>query len=471
MATTQLLEKADAALAAKNVQEAEKLYQEVLSTSSDIDVHTTNASVQQQTLRDQEKALVKLGELYRDQKNAQGLSNVITQSRSFMSSTAKAKTAKLIRTLLDFFNSIPDSYDIQKQTLIDNIAWAKAEKRIFLKHSLETRLVGLHPNLFVSYPAPRLPVYPLHPTTLTPRTTLPHERTMIPRTHHRQLDTQQYRPALALIDTLLTELKRLDDKMILTEVHLLESRVYRGIGNFPKAKAALTSSRTAANSIYCPPLLQAALDLQSGILHAEDKDYTTAYSYFFESFENLSAQGDAGALGALKYMLLCKVMLNLPEDVNSLLTVKLAAKYAQLRDVESMRAVARAHQDRNLADFEKALREYKDELSSDPTIRSHLASLYDNLLEQNLLRIIEPYSVVEIEHVAELVKQERQGVESKLSQMILDKVFHGVLDQGRGCLLVFDEPEADNAYGAAIETLEEVGKVVQSLYAKTVQIA
>jgi len=136
-----------------------------------------------------------------------------------------------------------------------------------------------------------------------------------------------------------------------------------------------------------------------------------------------------------------------------------------------MRAIARAHQNRNLADFEKALRDYKAELSSDPTIRSHLAALYDTLLEQNLLRIVEPYSVVEIAHVAEMVGQERQAVEAKLSQMILDKIFYGVLDQGRGCLLVFDVPEADNTYGAAIQTLEQIGKVVESLYAKTVTIA
>jgi len=259
--------------------------------------------------------------------------------------------------------------------------------------------------------------------------------------------------------------------MILTEVHLLESRVYRGIGNLAKSKAALTSARTTANSIYCPPQLQALLDLQSGVLHAEDKDYTTAYSYFFETFENLSSQDDPGALTALKYMLLCKVMLNLPEDVTSLLSIKLALKYAQLREVESMRAIARAHQNRNLADFEKALRDYREELSSDPTIRSHLSALYDTLLEQNLLRIVEPYSVIEIEYVAQQVGQGRQAVEAKLSQMILDKVFHGVLDQGRGCLLVFDEPETDNTYGAAIDTLEQVGKVVDSLYAKTVKIA
>ncbi|KAF8160157.1 PCI domain-containing protein [Pholiota molesta] len=407
----------------KHAESAENIYKQILSSAS-VSSTTPRDEDHAQDLRDQEVALVKLGELYRDTKNAQGLADVITQSRAFMSSTAKAKTAKLIRTLLDYFNAIPNSQPVQIKTLTDNIAWAKSEKRIFLKHSLETRLAGI------------------------------------------QLETQQYKAALALIDTLLTELKRLDDKMILTEVHLLESRVYRGIGNLAKAKAALTSSRTAANSIYCPPALQASLDLQSGILHAEDKDYTTAYSYFFESFENLSSLGDESALGALKYMLLCKVMLNLPEDVNSLLTIKLALKYANMRDVESMRAIARAHQNRNLADFEKALRDYREELSSDPTIRSHLAALYDTLLEQNLLRIVEPYSTVEIDYVAETVGQERQAVEAKLSQMILDKVFYGVLDQGRGCLLVYDQPEADNTYGAAIATLAQVGKVVESLYAK-----
>jgi len=65
--------------------------------------------------------------------------------------------------------------------------------------------------------------------------------------------------------------------MTLVEVQLLESKVCLELRNVAKSRAALTSARTAANSIYIPPLIQAQLDIQSGILHAEEKDFKTAY--------------------------------------------------------------------------------------------------------------------------------------------------------------------------------------------------
>lgn len=120
-----------------------------------------------------------------------------------------------MRTLLDCFTPIPDSQNIQIEVLTENIEWAKKEKRIFLKHNLETRLVGLYVIVQIKL-----------------RTS--EDFSLIEE--NRQLETAQYKPALTLIDNLLSELKRLDDKMVLTEVHLLESRVYRAIGNLSKAK-------------------------------------------------------------------------------------------------------------------------------------------------------------------------------------------------------------------------------------------
>lgn len=44
----------------------------------------------------------------------------------------------------------------------------------------------------------------------------------------------------------------------------------------------------------------------------------------------------------------------------------------------------------------QALTEYRGELRDDPIISTHLTTLYDNLLEQNLIRVIEPFSRVQV---------------------------------------------------------------------------
>ncbi|KAL8748878.1 MAG: hypothetical protein Q9199_008020 [Rusavskia elegans] len=400
-------------LAKTNPLKAESIYKDVLSKGP---------GSGEAALKDYETALMGLGELYRDQKKSHELSELVTSSRSTLSSFAKAKTAKIVRQLLDLLSAIPNTVDIQISTTKSCIEWAISERRSFLRQNLETRLVSLY------------------------------------------MQKQSYYDALTLINSLLKELKRLDDKLVLVEVQLLESRVYHALGNQPKARAALTSARTSAASVYTPPLLQAGLDMQSGMLHAEDKDFNTAFSYFIEALEGYHSQEETQmATSALQYMLLCKIMLNLVDDVNNLMTSKQAMKYSG-KNLEAMKSVARAHSNRSLEEYERALSNYQDELGSDTFIRSHLLRLYNTMLEQNLIKVIEPFSRVEIDHVAKMVGLDTQSVERKLSQMILDKLIIGVLDQGAGCLIVYDEVERDEGYDAALATIEKLSNVVDVLY-------
>lgn len=51
-----------------------------------------------------------------------------------------------------------------------------------------------------------------------------------------QLDAGNHQPALNKTEELLKELKMLDDKIILTEVFLLESRASHALQNLPRAK-------------------------------------------------------------------------------------------------------------------------------------------------------------------------------------------------------------------------------------------
>lgn len=416
-----ILEEARVASSKGNFQVAETKYKSIIATRPSEDQDDTKSN--NKLLQEQEAAIIELGKIYQGEGQPQDLAQLITDSRSVLGNFAKLKTAKIVRTLIEDFDTIPNVVDLQIQAIKESIEWAVASKLSFLRQYLQLKLSS---SLY---------------------------------------EKGLYQEALKLITDLLREYKKLDDKSSLVEVQLLESKIYHALRNIPKSRAALTSARTSANSIYCPTLLQAELDCQSGILNAEDKDYKTAFSYFFESFEGYNMQEDSRAIVVLKYMLLTKIMLNLIDDVNSILNSKNVLKY-QSKDIDAMKSTATAYANRSLKEFENSLITFSSELKSDPIIKTHFNALYDNLLEQNLLKIIESYSVVELSHISKSIGLNLQQVEGKLSQMILDKVFYGVLDQGNGWLIIYDEPRKDASYEASLDLVKNLSNVVDLLYEK-----
>lgn len=369
------------------------------------------------------------------------------EASSFFRTVNKAKCAKVVRQVLDIVCGLaPEEYDMQREICEKIVLWCRREKRTFLRQRVEAKLAAIlfHQNSFGE--------------------------------------------ALQLIDGLLGELKKIDDKQLLVETHLMECKIHFGLRNVPKAKSALTASRTAANAIYVAPILQSEIDTMSGTIQTEEGDYNTAHSYFLEAFEQLDQMNEkAQATKSLKYMMLCRILDSLTKtlklsakgaigidktgsaaglDISNLVTSKQAVRYAG-RDLEAMTAIAKAASDRSLNSFETVLEDYAGELQSDLLIKHHLKILQEQLLESNLIRIMEPYSCVELTHIASLMDLPLAQVERKLSQMILDGKFQGILDQGKGQLIIYEEGEKDKAMEKGLKVLEHMDEVVTTLFERS----
>jgi len=217
----------------------------------------------------------------------------------------KSKTGKIIRTLFDMVIRFPGAsnkgrYDQLIALSMHIIKWCESESRSFLRMKIESKLSDLY------------------------------------------FKQQRYQDALEILNKLLYELKKKDDKNLIVESQLIESKVYHALENLPKAKAALTAVKTTANSIYVVPMLQAEIDMMSGLISADEKDYSTSYSYFYETFEGYRSMNEIELAGnAFKFMLFSKVMNKQPDDCMNLINSSISLKF-QGRDVDAMKAVAQA---------------------------------------------------------------------------------------------------------------------------------
>lgn len=370
-------------------------------------------------VEEQMKGLLEEGRRFKDQGDAGKLAQLILSTFGQVEAVSRARAARVVRDLVDLYLEVAAT---EGALLVGQVvAWAEEQGQVYLRRQLEARLLR---HLY---------------------------------------DIGNFQAGLAGGARLLKELKRVDDKPLLVEVQLVESSTYLALSNLPRARASLTAARTAASSIYVPPAVQARLHLQSGVLHAAEEDFKTAFSYFYEAYEQFDSEDDANAARALKYMLLCQLMLDLPGEVLAMVTGKLALRYSGAM-VEAMRAAALAARDRSLAAFRLAVEAHKEELEGDTVVAQHLQALYSRMLEHNLCRVLEAYSRVQLSHLAAKVGLPREDVERKLSLMILDSKIAAAIDQETGVITVFPERPRAAVGDSVLGTVAAMGAVVDRLY-------
>ncbi|EZG43646.1 putative 26S proteasome non-ATPase regulatory subunit [Gregarina niphandrodes] len=381
-----------------------------------------------EVLKNKEDAIDKTANLINLQKRPDDFNKLFKILNPLFTIFPKARIAKITRSLIDRVENCPD---LQVQLCQETIGWCQDENRTFLKHRLQTKLAVLLNDL------------------------------------------GRYQEGLEMLPGLLSEVKKIDDKLLLVEIYLTEAKLNYNVRHIPRAKGSLTAAKANGNAINCPPNLQADIDLVAGSLHAEEGDFRTAYSYFYEAFDALihlqqqqkKTTIEDKAASAFKYMILCRILTGhlLSTDLSTI-TRGLTGANANSStsnildrpDVKSLLKIAKAYENKNLEEFELAIKNNQDIIQHDQFLKRHIDNAADQLLIQAILKVVEPYSEVEISHIARKTKLSPEFVEQKLSQMILDHMTNGILDQKKGVFALYSTKPTNSVYEDSVEILEEL---------------
>ncbi|CAI2348514.1 unnamed protein product [Caenorhabditis sp. 36 PRJEB53466] len=364
------------------------------------------------------------------EKDIAGIRALVESIRGFYDLIGKARASKLIRDIVEYALTIDQGKEEKIDLLKNCIEWATANKREFLRRSLQSRLVRLFNEV------------------------------------------RDFLRAQKLGEALSKELKKLEDRELLIEVSVEESKSAFNLNNLSKAKTALLTAKTSTNSAYASPQLQASVDMQSGVLYsAEERDYKTSFSYFYEAFEAFHSIGDKkNATFSLKYMILCKIMLNETEQVPGLMANKDLIIYKSEPRILAIREMADAFRKRSLKDFMKALKEYKKELVEDKVVAVHSQNLERNMLEKEISRVIEPYSEIELSYIARVVGMTVPPIEKAIARMILDRKLSGSIDQHGDIVVIHPKADTTKQFDRSLTSIRELTKTVDVSYARAKHI-
>lgn len=211
----------------------------------------------------------------------------------------------------------------------------------------------------------------------------------------------------------------------LLEIFALEIQMYTATKNNKKLKALYQQCLQVKSAIPHPRIMGIIREC-GGKMHMGGKEWDAAQTDFFESFCNYDEAGSPGRIQVLKYLVLANMLME--SQINPFDSQE-TKPYKNDPQIVAMTNLVSAFQRKEIREFEKLLRENHRTIMGDPFIRQYIDDVLRNIRTQVLIRLIEPYTRIEIPYVSTQLNIPEQDVEDLLVGLILDNKISGRIDQ------------------------------------------
>jgi len=230
----------------------------------------------------------------------------------------------------------------------------------------------------------------------------------------------------------------------LLEVYALEIQMYTAQKNNKKLKALYDQSLHIKSAIPHPLILGVIREC-GGKMHLREGEFEKAHTDFFEAFKNYDESGSPRRTTCLKYLVLANMLMK--SGINPFDSQE-AKPYKNDVEILAMTNLVTAYQNNDINEFEKILKVNRQTIMEDTFIREHIEDLLRNIRTQVLIKLIKPYTRIQIQFISGELNIETGDVESLLVSCILDSTISGRIDQVSGVLELDESSEGTARYTA-----------------------
>ncbi|CAO3617010.1 unnamed protein product [Cunninghamella blakesleeana] len=249
----------------------------------------------------------------------------------------------------------------------------------------------------------------------------------------------------------------------LLEILALEIQMHTATKNTKKLKELYQQCLHVRSAIPHPRIMGVIREC-GGKMHMSEKQWDKAQTDFFESFKNYDEAGSPQRIQVLKYLVLANM---LTESQINPFDSQETKPYKNDKEIAAMTNLVAAYQRKEIKEFEKILQVNRASIMDDPFIRTYIDDVLKNIRTQVLIKLIKPYTVIQLCFISKQLNITTDDVEELLVGLILDGKIAGQIDQVNQRLELDQRSTDDLKYEVMNKWSANIGQISKTVLGKS----